>query len=166
MVHMKNIELLNPLGYGIEESISNTFKSVENNWLPDITHHATSLRMLFLISFNIEGIIALRTPYDQRHFMEEISIVGYGEKPSNLRREKLIEKTYKHFEKENYKKALFCINELIRQDPFEKTWHLNRATIYANLGQNDQVCDTLYKLQEILRVKVTDELKAQYCQGS
>jgi hypothetical protein len=122
--------------------------------------------MLFLISFKIEGIIALRTPYDKRHFMEEISVVGYGERPPNLRREKLIEKMYKHFEKENFKKALFYINELIRQDPFEKTWHLNRATIYANLGQNDQVCDTLYKLQEILSVKITDELKAQYCHGS
>lgn len=158
----KSISFLNPLGKGIDEEVEKALKGLEKQWLAD--PKAVNLKLNFVISFMIDGSLLLRTPYDKAYFMDEIKVVAYGPRSGNITEsEKLIEKFYALSEKKKFKKALNFVDELIYRDPFNQKWHTAKAGIYIDMNMREETCQALLNMEELLRIKIADELLQQHC---
>ncbi len=157
-----NLEVINPLGKGIDEDIMQTFQKTEDQWLalPGVS----PIRMYFFITYMINKRSFYRMAPDSTLFQEEVSVNAYGSihlpQRSNAR---LIKNLDKFQEKKNFKKALKVVNELIRRDPLNSQWYLQRSSINDALGHREAVCQDLSKLRYFLKVAVTNELMKQYC---
>ncbi|MFP4091823.1 MAG: energy transducer TonB [Cyclobacteriaceae bacterium] len=158
----KSINFVNPLGKGIEEEVEKAFRGLEQKWLADAK--AVNLQLKFIISFMIDGSILMRSSYDKNYFMEELKVVAYGSRSGPITKsEKLIEQLYKFLEKKKYKRAQFFADELIRRDPFNQKWHMAKASIFIEMKDHEATCKTLLNMEELLRIKIGDELRQQYC---
>ncbi len=158
-----HLEIINPLGKGIDEDVTACFRAVEKNWLAADTK--TALRMHFILSYTINSYSFHRVSLDKPFFMDEFIVDAHGGTSSHANsRQQLIERTYKFVEKKKYKKALYFADELIRIDPLYKDWYLLRANINKNLNDNEAVCRDLLKVRDFLDVPVTEALLQDFCE--
>ncbi len=157
------LEIINPLGKGIDEDILQTFRKNENQWLPQ--PDASPIRMYFVITYMINSQSFYRVAPDPAFFQEEITvravIRGHSVQRSH---KKLINKLHKLREKKRFKKALKVADELIRRDPLNSQWYLRRSNINDALDNRVAVCQDLTKLRYFLKVPITDTLLLQYCE--
>ena len=157
-----NLEIINPLGKGIDEDLLQTFRKTEDQWLalPGVS----PIRMYFVITYLINNQPFYRMAPDAKLFQEEVVVNAYGGNQSQQRpHARLIENLHKFREKKKFKKALRFADELIRRDPLNSQWYLQRSNINSELGHREAVCQDLSKLRHFLKVPVTEELMQQYC---
>lgn len=156
------MEIINPLGKGIDEDILQTFQKTEDQWLPQ--PGAGPIRMYFVITYMINNWSFYRLAPDSAIFQDEL-IVRAVRRGHSLQRahKKLINKLHKLQENKKFKKALKIADELIRRDPLNSQWYLQRSSINDALGNRAAVCQDLTKLRHFLKVPVTDALLLQYC---
>ena len=156
------LEIVNPLGKGIDEDILQTFRKTEDQWLA--LSGVSPIQMYFVITYMINNQSFYRMAPDSALFQEEVFVNAYGSGQSLQRpHARLIENLHKFREKKKFKKALKAADELIRRDPLNSQWYLQRSTINSELGHREAVCQDLSKLRHFLKVSVDEELIQQYC---
>lgn len=157
-----NLEIINPLGEGIDEDLLQTFRKAEDQWLalPGVS----PIRMYFVITYMINDQPFYRMTPDTALFQEEVVVNAYGNTRHQPRpHARLIENLHKFREKKKFKRALRFADELIRRDPLNSQWYLLRSNINSELDHREAVCQDLSKLRHFLQVPVTKELMQQYC---
>ena len=156
-----NLEVINPLGKGVDEDILQTFQQTEDQWLAQ--PGVSPIRMYFVITYMINNHSFYRIAPSSKLFQEEVSVNAYNRRVLQRPHARLIKNLHKFQEKKKFKRALKVVNELIRRDPLNSQWYLQRSSINDALGHREAVCQDLAKLRHFLKVPVTEELMQQYC---
>ena len=157
-----SLKVINPLGKGIDENILRTFQKTEDQWLarPGVS----PIRMYFYITYIINKRPFYRVAPDSTLFQQEVSVNAYGSIHLPMRSNaRLVKNLHKFQERKKFKRALKVVNELIRRDPLNSQWYLQRSSINDALGHREAVCQDLSKLRHFLKVPVAEELMRQYC---
>lgn len=159
---LQDLEIVNPLGKGIDDNIRQVFSELADQWTASPGDAA--VRMYLPISYTLNGKPFYRINPQDDQFISEVIVNGYGAlRYSYDSREQLINKVYKYIDRKKYKRALIFADELIRRDPLNKEWYLLRSSINEAKGDNEAVCQDLTKIQVFLNFPVTQELMQTYC---
>lgn len=154
------IDLLNPLGFGIDEELLRLFKEDVNKWKPDVVKTVTSI------------IVPITFTYMNNYTSEVKSINYIGEVMLaqviiNAHIQGMIEPDYKDIyestkknayatlEKKKLEKALSNFNRLIMMNPFEKEFFKKRIEIENELKTSKYRCADVKYLQTIFKEDVS-----------
>ncbi|MFP4290805.1 MAG: energy transducer TonB [Cyclobacteriaceae bacterium] len=159
-----NVEILNSLGEDIDRDVLRVFKQFKKKWLPSAHKQTQKVRMHLIITYELNSIPFTVTPFDKNLFLEEVRVIAYDNaKRSYSSQNALAKQVSKLAEEERFADMVTYLNKLISMDPFEPKWLIMRAKIYTGLAWKEAACRDYFLLHNVLRYKVSDQIRQQYC---
>ena len=152
---LRPINIVNSLGYNIDQVIHQAFMAAEDIWLPD-PYAKQDITFMVPINFTTHGIHYHQDPIPES-LAPDITVVGYYS--GHLRPDaQIAAKANKFYVEKRYRKAKKYLDELIRRNPFDKNLYLMRGNAYRQLGKNDQSCADFMRIKMLLKQPVPAEV--------
>lgn len=155
---MKEVKILNPLGFGFDRAVQQALSTTKDIWLAD-RHSKRDIALFVPISFVLKGTEYNRTLPELDFLMPEIVINSYDTR--RIRRDVwLVTKANHLYIEKKYRRAMKYLNELIRRNPFDKNLFIMRGTARHQTGDISGACDDFRMVTSFLRQPLPAEAQA------
>jgi hypothetical protein len=144
---VNNITIINSIDKHIDEEVKRVIGLTKNNWLK--TEGKLSNQLFYVqCVFTVKDFDYKFYPIEGSNILEPVYLVGFG--LGNLpKSDKIIQaRLEKMLEKEDYKKAVASVNELIKRNPFNGQLYKLRMQCNTKLDHLDLVQSDLKKICE------------------
>ncbi len=149
---LTNVAVINSLGKAIDREVMRLVQTTAKLWLPADQSASQDSIMLFLpVKFTLEDSSGDHDFYVETvkpdFILNEIVVVGYGSQTFDVRDDAYyVNELSASLSKQDYKRMLKMVNELIRRNPYSDKLYLQRAKIEQELGQLDEACSDYKKI--------------------
>lgn len=155
---MKEVKILNSLGFGFDRMVHQALSATQDIWLADnyVKHDIT----LFIpISFVLKETQYKRATPRLDFLMPEIVVISHTIR--KIREDVFLATKANHlYIEKKYRRAMKYLDELIRRNPFDKNLFIMRGVARHQTGDASGACDDFSMVTTFLRQPLPAEAQA------
>lgn len=144
---LTQLTIVNSLGKAIDTEVIGVIRKSANLWLPaDPTDSQDSLRMILPITFSIGRTSFYQEPVKPDFILPGLVIIGYNRFVFIREDQYFVDQLWAALAKNDSKRMLQMVSELIRRNPYSDKLYFQRAKIERELGLTEEACNDYRKI--------------------